>query len=115
MIEILCVVVGALLAVATKLVVQYLEHRHQHRLSADPAKDIAKDILTTMLEHASYTDRSFAALRKAVGGYDDKELRILLHEVGARRSQRGDDEWWYLMRRWEERIDVNDPYNPKHL
>lgn len=105
MIEIICVVVGALLAVCAKLILQYLEHKQQDKLSADPAKDTAKTILLTMLSHKSYTDRSFEALRKVVGGYDDKELRVLLHEIGARRSQRGDTEWWYLTQRQRERLD----------
>ncbi len=65
-----------------------------------------KRILTDMLNHRSYTDRSFEALKQPVGGYSDEEVRQLLHEVGARRTERKDgSEWWYLLERQDERIE----------
>lgn len=60
-----------------------------------------------MLNHKTYTDRSFAALRERVGGFTDDELRQLLHEVGARKTSREDgaEEWWYLESRKQERLE----------
>lgn len=68
--------------------------------------EAVKKILSDMLNHRSYTDRSFSALRAAVGGYTDDQVRQFLHEVDARRTTRdeGAEEWWYLAARQEERI-----------
>lgn len=70
-------------------------------------KETVKAILTEMLNHKSYTDRSFFALRERVGGFTDDELRQLLHEIGARKTSRdnGAEEWWYLESRKEERAE----------
>ena len=68
------------------------------------SKEQVKEILLDLLNHKSFTDRSFSSIRKRVGGYTDNELRILLHEVGAKKSaSRTDDEWWYLKDRQAER------------
>lgn len=100
MTEISIVIGAGVLALITKLIVQWVGKRN----SLDPARENVKKILMLMLTHLSYTDRSYTALRKAVGGYSDKELRIMLHEVGARQFYRGKEEWWYLLSRAEERI-----------
>lgn len=66
--------------------------------------DKVKEILTEMLNHRTHTDRSFEALRRPIGGYTDDQIRIFLHEVGAKRAEREDaSEWWYLVSRAEER------------
>ena len=62
-----------------------------------------KKMLKHMLNHASYTDRSFTALKNPIGGYSDDEIRKMLHELNAKKVNRGDNEWWYLMSRGEER------------
>jgi hypothetical protein len=69
-------------------------------------KEAVKSILLEMLNHKSYTDRSFEALRERVGGVTDDELRYILQEIGARRTVRenGCQEWWYLESRRDERI-----------
>ena len=100
MTEIAIVIGAGVLALITKLIVQRVGQRN----SLDPARENVKGILILMLTHLSYTDRSYKALRKAVGGYSDKELRIMLHEVGARQFHRGEEEWWYLVSRGKERI-----------
>lgn len=67
--------------------------------------DTVKEILSDMLNHRSYTDRSFEALRKPIGGYSDDQVRQYLHDVGAKRAERDDgSEWWYLLSRSAERI-----------
>lgn len=75
---------------------------HLHNKSAE----MVKRILTEMLNHRSYTDRAFKALKNAVGGYSEDEIRQFLHEIGAKKTTRrnGAEEWWYLASRQEERI-----------
>jgi 5-bromo-4-chloroindolyl phosphate hydrolysis protein len=58
------------------------------------------------LEHKTFTDRSFETLRKHLGGWDSDhdELRRILVRAGAIRTFRGDEEWWTLLSRLDERI-----------
>ena len=58
------------------------------------------------LSHKGYTDRSFAVLREAIGGFSDDELRQILVRAGAIRTIRKDNsEWWRLLSRHEEYIE----------
>jgi hypothetical protein len=85
---------------------QFMHEEKMHAI-ANQGKDAIKAILLEMLNHKSYTDRSFSALRERIGGYTDDELRKLLHELGARKTSRdvGSEEWWYLESRKQERIE----------
>ena len=63
-----------------------------------------KSILTEMLNHRRFTDRSFEALKRPIGGYGDAEIKQLLHDIGAKKYTRDDgSEWWYLVERQDER------------
>ena len=66
---------------------------------------MVKSVLQEMLNHKSYTDRSFLALKERVGGFSDDQIRQFLHEIGAKKTTRddGSEEWWYLTSRQEER------------
>src|SRR3546814_9108336 len=70
---------------------------------------MVKTVLQEMLNHKSYTDRSFLALKERIGGYSDDQIRQFLHEIGAKKTSRADgaQEWWYLASRQEERKDRN--------
>ena len=59
-----------------------------------------------LLKHKGYTDRSFAAIKKTLGGWDSEEdeLRRILVRAGAVRIYKDDEEWWYLLKRTDERI-----------
>ncbi len=85
---------------------QFAHDKEMYILRNQSAENV-KALLIEMLSHKSYTDRSFEAIRKKVGGYSDDEVRQLLHEVGARRTSRSDseEEWWYLASREQERIE----------
>ena len=100
------VVVGGVLTGCVEVFLQRRQFQHeigllkQQRLGAE----VAKEILSEMLNHKSYVDRSFQALRRPIGGFSDDEVRQMLHEVDARRIERNDgSEWWYLRSRAEER------------
>lgn len=68
---------------------------------------MAESTVKHFLSHKSYTDRSFEALRKHLGGFDDDELRKILVRAGAIRTYRKEDdsEWWRLLSRMDEYID----------
>ena len=102
------VVVGVVVTGVFQLVSQnrlFAHERDMFRLR-NQGVEMVKALLSEMLNHRSYTDRSFSALKKAVGGYDNDKIRQLLHAVGAKKAGRedGDGEWWYLTSRQEERI-----------
>ncbi len=74
-------------------------------LLQNQSSEVVKSLLTEMLSHKSYTDRSFEALKRPIGGYTDNEVRQLLHEIKAKKVSRKDgSEWWYLLSREDERI-----------
>ncbi|MGR3795590.1 hypothetical protein [Vannielia sp. SX4] len=100
------VIVGGLLTGCVELFLQRRQFQHEIRLLKQQrlGAEVAKEILTEMLNHKSYVDRSFQALRRPIGGFTDEEVRQMLHEVNARRVEREDgSEWWFLRSRAEER------------
>jgi hypothetical protein len=102
-------VLGATLTTLSSWWIQSRQFRHEERMHAllNQSRESVKAILLEMLNHKSHTDRSFFAIRERVGGFDDDEIRQILHEIGARRVSRngGTEEWWYLDSRRQERID----------
>ena len=62
-----------------------------------------KEILSNMLNHRSHIRRSFAALKKPIGGFTDDEVRQYLHELEAKKTTASDGrEMWYLLSRQDE-------------
>ena len=87
---------------------QFEHSKEMFRLRNMGAENV-KGILEDMLNHRSYTDRSFEALTRPIGGYPDSEVRQFLHEIGAKKVYREDgSEWWYLLSRQEERIQKRE-------
>jgi len=67
---------------------------------------MAEETARHFLGHKSFTDRSFDALRNALGGFTDDELRKILVRAGAIRIYRADgSEWWRLLSRMDEFIE----------
>lgn len=100
------VVIGGLLGGVMNYILQAKRFAHEKEmfLLKNQSAEVVKSLLKEMLSHSSYTDRSFDALRKPIGGYSDDEVRKFLHEVSAKRIARDGEEWWYLIAREEERI-----------
>ena len=103
------VVVGIIGAGLVNLCLQKRQFAHEkqmHILRNQSAENV-KALLSEMLSHKGFTDRNFESIRKRVGGYSDDEVRLLLHEVGAKKTSRKDseEEWWYLKSREQERIE----------
>lgn len=100
---------GALLSTASNWWTQSRQFKHEEKMHVlqNQSREAVKAILLEMLNHKSYTDRSFHAMRERVGGFNDDELRQILHEIGARKTSRneGAEEWWHLDSRKQERID----------
>ncbi len=100
------VVVGALLTGFFNWLLQTRQFSHNKEmfLLQNKSSEMVKSVLAEMLNHRSYTDRSFNALKERIGGYTDDEIRQFLHEIGAKKVSRDGQEWWYLAARQEERI-----------
>ena len=81
------------------------DHDKERFRSQNLAKENIKELLMEMLNHRKYTDRTFSALKKRIGGYSDHDIRKMLMEVGAQKVRGKSDgrEMWYLTERQEER------------
>lgn len=89
-------------------------HNKEMFLLQNQSAETVKALLVDMLNHRSYTDRSFTALTAPIGGYSDDEIRQFLHEVGAKKATREDgSEWWYLLSRHAERLSKKQATNAK--
>jgi hypothetical protein len=102
------VVVGAFTSGVINIMLQKRQFAHEkemHQIKNKSSENV-KSFLVEMLSHKSYTDRSFEAIRKKVGGFTDEEVQQLLHEIEAKKVIRSEDkkEYWYLKSREEERI-----------
>lgn len=99
------VAVGAGITGAINWMQQTRQHAHEQEMFTlkNKSADMVKAILAEMLNHRRYVERSFDALKRAVDGYSDDAVRQFLHEIGARRTDRDEEEWWYLASRQEER------------
>ncbi len=103
----------ALLGVIVGGLLNYMLQRAQFKHNKDmyylqnQSKEQVKEIIEELLNHRSYTDRTFEAICNRIGGYNENEIRQMLHEVGAIKSSRtdGPGEWWYLKERAQERIE----------
>ena len=107
---ILGVLVGALTTGLLNLFFQSRQFKHNvemHQLENQSCENV-KALLIEKLNHPTYTDRSFKALKKNIGGFKDDEIRLLLHEIDAVQvnNDKG-EEYWYLRSRADERTKVN--------
>ena len=102
------VVIGGALTGAAGWLMQSRQFAHDRAMFAlqNKSAEMVKALLSEMLNHRGYVDRSFEALKRPIGGYSDDQVRQFLHEIGARRTSRdeGAEEWWYLVSRQDERI-----------
>jgi hypothetical protein len=102
------VIVGALLTGIINYLLQLSQFKHNKEMFfiQNQTKEKVKEILIELLNHRKYTDRTFEALKKRVGGHTDDEIRKLLHEVDAQKSSnRKGEEVWHLKEREEEQKD----------
>ncbi|MFC2104462.1 hypothetical protein ACFLS4_03810 [Bacteroidota bacterium] len=101
------VAVGALLTGIINYLLQLSQFKHNKEMFfiQNQTKEKVKEILVELLNHLKYTDRTFVALKKRVGGHSDDEIRKILHELGAKKStNKKGEESWYLKEREAERI-----------
>ncbi|MBU0710340.1 hypothetical protein KKA87_00235 [bacterium] len=104
---------GVVVGVLSSGGINYLLQRNQFKFNKEiyflqnQSSEVVKSLLTEMLNHKSYTDRSFEALKRPIGGYTEDEVRQLLHEIKAKKVMRNDNtEWWYLLSREDERLKL---------
>ncbi len=66
---------------------------------------MAEQALVDLLEHPNWTLRSFSAIQRRVGGFQEDALRQLLVRAGALRFEDKDgQELWGLRRRNSKRL-----------
>lgn len=99
------VIVGGLITGVLNYFSQRAQFNHNIEMFQlqNKSRENVKEILEDLLNHRSFTDRSFKTLYNRTGGYTKDEVRQLLHEIGAKKVIRESDEWWYLKSREEER------------
>ena len=99
------VITGAIVTGFINYLLQKAQFRHNKEMYylQNQSKEQVKEILSELLNHKKYTDRTFSLIRKRIGGYTDDELRQLLHEVGAKKTSNQQNELWYLKERENER------------
>lgn len=97
--------VGMLGTGLTSWLLQRWQHKHEKDmwLLEHQGPEMVKEHLLEMLNHRTYTDRSFKSLRRGIGGYTDDQVRVFLHEVGARKVTKGEEDSWYLVAREGDR------------
>lgn len=106
------VVIGGLLTGFINYLLQRGQFRHNKEMYylQNMSREKVKEYLLELLHHKKYPERKFVTLRKRVGAYSDDELRILLTEVGAIKTQSADGtELWYLKERDQERKNPSTP------
>ncbi len=98
---------GAIVGGGISYLLQLNRLRHAHKLKIEELKTehMAERTARYYLSHKGYTDRKFETLKKALGGFEDDELRKILVRSGAVRSYRDDEEWWTLLERMPEKIE----------
>jgi hypothetical protein len=111
------VAVGAGITGAISWIQQTRQFAHEKEMFTlkNKSAEMVKAILAEMLNHRRYVERSFDALKKAVGEYSDEAVRQFLHEIGARRTERDEGEWWYLTSREDERTSRVKARRPDEL
>jgi hypothetical protein len=100
------VLVGGLLTGFINYLLQKSQFNHNKEMYylQNMSREKVKEYLLELLHHQKYPERKYVTLRKRVGAYSDAELRILLTEVGAIKTQSTDGtEYWYLKERDHER------------
>jgi len=98
-------IVGGLIS----FILQQQRLGHELKLKREESKTefMAETTAKHFLSHKSYTDRSFETLQKHLGGFEDDELRKILVRAVAIRIYRDDgSEWWRLLSRMDEYIQM---------
>ena len=49
------------------------------------SSETVKSLLSDMLNHRAYVERSFTALKDPIGGFSDEQIQQFLHELGAKK------------------------------
>ena len=102
------VVIGSLSTIGMSLILQKRQFDREDEKENKNVKlrsqEQAKEILLEMLNHKDHIERRMDTLNRNIGEFSHDSLRDLLLSIGAKRSQRTDGEWWYLIERQPELI-----------
>ena len=77
------------------------EHRLKHELRTE---FMAEQVVRELLSEEKWTKRSFEAIKKRLGGFEDNELRKILVRAGAVRFEKenGEELWGLISRNKED-------------
>jgi len=83
------VITGAIASGLVNFLLQRDRFKHEKDmfLLRNQSAEMVKTLLADMLNHRSYTDRTFVALKQPIGGYSDDEIRKLLHELNCEKNR----------------------------
>ena len=104
----LSALLGALVGGGISWMLNRQQFANQLKLSQEQHRTefMAEETARALLNHKSFTDRSFETLRGHLGGFEEDELRKILGRAGAMRVYRDDgSEWWRLVSRMDEFIE----------
>jgi hypothetical protein len=102
---------GALVGGGTSWVLNRQQFDNQLKLAREQHRTefMAEETARALLSHKGFTDRSFEALQRHLGGFEEDELRKILVRAGAMRFYRDDgSEWWRLVSRMDEFIEKKE-------
>jgi hypothetical protein len=102
---------GALVGGGISWVLNKQQFENQLKLAREAHRTefMAEETARALLSHKGFTDRSFETLQRALGGFEDNELRKILVRAGAMRTFRDDgSEWWRLVSRQDEFIEKKE-------
>jgi hypothetical protein len=86
-------------SVATAIVTGLITFSAQERKLKSELRTefMAEQVARALLEDERWKKRSFSAIKKRLGGFEDNELRKILVRAGAIRFESKDDEYWGLL------------------
>lgn len=105
--------VAAAVAFGTSVATYYVQRQKlRHELRTE---FMAESAIVRLLEHPQWKRRSFSHIKARLGGFGDDELRRLLVRAGAVSFHSNDIEWWGLLKRNGDIIDVKEYDDAKAL
>lgn len=108
------VLIGAIATGGINYLLQNSQFNHNIKMFRlqNLSRELVKEHLEELLNHRTYTDREFTTIRKRIGAFSDDELRVLLVEIGGKKSQnkKGKETWYLKTRETERQNSINKGY-----
>lgn len=119
--EVVATIISAPLSVVAAALTAWGTSKAQERKIREELRTefMAEQAVRVLLEHKDWELRSFRAIKRHVGGFEDNELRKLLIRAGAltfwqNRGAPGEKEMWGLRTRNEDRLHLDVREDAEH-